>query len=224
MPLSWQCGHRRCCLRTGGLEAHSFQTSGTTLELGWRSLFEQDLIQICLYSTHTEPSCNFSSSSTERVPQTNKRWCNIICCHSIRGRVVSWGLILTYSACYKRKIISLTFWSSIFVFLEVLVFLLTVFLNSFTCFQNTLYIKLELTDKWVLFSFGSTHHHSREMHLSLVSAHTQPGCVAESAFAAVVFITRTLLYLCRLKLCELWNLGLLKGGSKTLSGLPIVVR
>lgn len=80
MPLSWQCGHRRCCLRTGGLEAHSFQTSGTTLELGWRSLFEQDLIQICLYSTHAEPSCNFSSSSTERVPQTNKRWCNIICC------------------------------------------------------------------------------------------------------------------------------------------------
>lgn len=104
MEPSWQCGRRRCCLCTGGLEAHSFQTAGTTLKLGWRNLFEQDLIQICLSSTHTEQNCNFSSRSTELVSQTNQRCCDIIWCHLLQGRVVSWGFILTYLATNKSHL------------------------------------------------------------------------------------------------------------------------
>lgn len=101
---SWQCGRRRCCLCTGGLEAHSFQTSCTTLELGRRSLFEQDLIQICLYSTHTERNCSFSCTSPELVPRTNKRCCNIICCYLLQGWVVLGGFRLTHLASYKSNL------------------------------------------------------------------------------------------------------------------------
>lgn len=109
VEASWQCGHGRCCFCTGGLEAHSFQTSCTTLELGWRSLFEQDRIQICLYSTHTERNRRFSSGSAELVPKTNKRCCNIICGRLLQGWVGSWGFILPYLASCKIKAISFTF-------------------------------------------------------------------------------------------------------------------
>lgn len=53
-----------------GSEAHSFQASRTTLERGWKRLFEQDHIQIGLSSTHTKPNFNFSPSGIKLEPQT----------------------------------------------------------------------------------------------------------------------------------------------------------
>lgn len=56
-----------------GSEAHSFQPSRTTLERGWKRLFEQDRIQICLSSTHTKPNFNFPPSGLKLEPQTKSK-------------------------------------------------------------------------------------------------------------------------------------------------------
>lgn len=61
LPLHW------------GSEAHSFQSSRTTLERGWKRLFEQDHIQICLSSAHTKPNFNFSPSGIKLEPQTKSK-------------------------------------------------------------------------------------------------------------------------------------------------------
>lgn len=65
-------------------------------------------------------------------------------------------------------------------------------LNSFTYLQHMLYLNLDRMKKWMsgIFFFHGAQHHSfsREVHLFLVSAHTQPGRVAEPAPAAVVLL------------------------------------
>lgn len=57
----------------GGSEAHSFQTSRTTLDWGWKTLFEQDHIQICLSSSHTKPDFPFSLRGIKPEPQTKSK-------------------------------------------------------------------------------------------------------------------------------------------------------
>lgn len=54
-------------------EAHSFQPSCTTLERGWKRLFEQDHIQICLSSTHTKTNFYFPPSGIKLEPQTKSK-------------------------------------------------------------------------------------------------------------------------------------------------------